>query len=125
MPYNRAKGRTSEIPPSPSPGASRLGVNAGDSESRSRAGSLSITRLISPRDIDARLESQLAARRADERCWVRWPAALLNVLIVRPVGFVIGFIGCLAEHTPAVVPAVLAMVFLYVGMPLLIARNII
>ncbi|CRK36334.1 hypothetical protein BN1723_004205 [Verticillium longisporum] len=98
MPYNRAKGRTCEIPPSPSPGGSRLGV-ATDPEGRSRAGSFSasVTRLISPHDINARLESQLGAdvgrsEHDDDdhrrRRWVvllRWPAALLRLLVVRPL----------------------------------------
>ncbi|CRK15313.1 hypothetical protein BN1708_011435 [Verticillium longisporum] len=122
MPYNRAKGRTCEIPPSPSPGGSRLGV-ATDPEGRSRAGSFSasVTRLISPHDINARLESQLGAdvgrsEHDDDdhrrRRWVvllRWPAALLRLLV----------------HTPPVVPAVVAMVFLYVAMPLLIAWGLV
>ncbi|KAG7113107.1 hypothetical protein HYQ45_016991 [Verticillium longisporum] len=137
--YNRAKGRTCEIPPSPSPGGSRLGV-ATDPEGRSRAGSFSasVNRLISPHDIDARLESQLGAdvgRSGHDddddhrrRRWVvllRWPAALLRLLVVRPLGFVIALIGCAAEHTPPVVPAVVAMVFLYVAMPLLIAWGLV
>ncbi|KAL9946644.1 hypothetical protein D7B24_007738 [Verticillium nonalfalfae] len=136
MPYNRAKGRTCEIPPSPSPGGSRLGV-ATDPEGRSRASSFSasVNRLISPHDINARLESQLAAdvgrsEHDDDhrRRWLvllRWPAALPRLLVVRPLGFVIALIGCAAEHTPPVVPAVVAMVFLYVAMPLLIAWGLV
>ncbi|KAM0335850.1 hypothetical protein ACHAQA_000900 [Verticillium albo-atrum] len=120
MPYNRAKGRTSEIPPTPSPGPSRL--EPGD-DTRSRAGSLS--RLISPREIDARLESQLASeRRNDSRPWVRWPVTAANLLFVRPVGFLLELLWCIADCTPAVVPAVIAMVFLYIALPLLIARDI-
>jgi ABC-type amino acid transport system permease subunit len=44
---------------------------------------------------------------------------LVMVLVLRPVAFTVAFV----RETPAVVPAVVAMLFLYVGLPLLIAED--
>ncbi|KAH6690316.1 hypothetical protein F5X68DRAFT_229650 [Plectosphaerella plurivora] len=132
--YNRAKGRTSEIPPSPSAGRSRSMSNA----TPAATAAAEAASLFDPRQVDRQLEAQLGARppsssnssgggvghRRGWRGWLVWllllPMELIMWLVVRPVAEAIDFV----RETPAVIPAVLAMVFLYVGMPLLIAWDI-
>lgn len=136
MPYNRAKGRTSEIPPSPSAGRSRS-ISSATPAATAAAEAAS---LFDPRQVDAQLEAQLGARppsssnssggggsgqRRGWRGWLIWllllPMELIMMLVLRPIAETVDFV----RETPAVIPAVLAMLFLYVGLPLLIAWDIV
>lgn len=127
MPYNRSKGRTHEIPPSPSPGPSVHG----QSKSSASLAALAATEShpFDPRQVDAHLEAQLA-RHQDKPSWRRLLDRFVAVLALLGGFLILPFyrtglaVVCFYQRTPAVVPAVTAMVFLYVGMPLLVAKGI-
>lgn len=95
--------------------------------------------LFDPRQVDAQLEAQLGARRPSDsdssarcegwRAWLLWllllPLDLVMTLVLRPVAAAVAGTVAFIKETPAVIPAVVAMLFLYIALPLLIAWDIV
>ncbi|TEA14017.1 hypothetical protein C8034_v006924 [Colletotrichum sidae] len=134
--YARTKGRTQEIPPDGS--RSPFSVSGARSPLPPRTPLNGAPQSQSLPDLSADVRVALQAPKHDDvtyrhSLWTRCrccragrsPLALLHRIVLRPLADALRFLEEAAESVPPVIPALLAVLFLLVLLPLMIAWDVV